>query len=568
MATFSQLMAGVAAGVNLLQKPWVALAASGSADVPTLEAAALASTDLDSDLQAQRIGSVASQRAFYAAAVARLTAAGADLVASSLRQIGRTFDLVASVTVLTDALVLIPLLYTYMWNNGYRIYSRMFTRGTFTAIRADGTANVGNGTVLRLLVDRYGLPLESGSAQTITLRCVADANSGTAPGQELFTFNGQPLRDALARYDSGTGSASDLGITQGQPVPGIAANNSQAAGINNPSFSEGSLDGSGVLTLNGWTITGAAANQLAINTAAYYRASSIEGLTPASLQVNSGAAVTLTQNFRNNGQGLNQLAAYFAQLAVNRQVGAATVDVTVTVGSLSWAFSYTAEAGWQLLRPTIDKNLYFPNFNQETLNVSITVHVTSGVGTYALIDDLLFSPWSVFDGTFYAIVGGSLNFLFEDGGTIADSGTTSTKGIIQQWFAFTYGLALPAVPQTPSAAPAAALAGAGAGNVNNGAHSYAYTFLDAYGNESAPSATAVATVVNLAVDGKVAVSSIAAGPSGTVSRKVYRSVAATTTPLKLLTTIADNVTTTYTDNTADGSLGANAPTYTVIADPS
>jgi hypothetical protein len=58
---------------------------------------------------------------------------------------------------------------------------------------------------------------------------------------------------------------------------------------------------------------------------------------------------------------------------------------------------------------------------------------------------------------------------------------------------------------------------------------------------------------------QVGLSGIAVGPSGTTSRKVYRT-AAGGSQLKLLTTIADNTTTTYTDNTPDGSLGANAPT--------
>jgi hypothetical protein len=43
------------------------------------------------------------------------------------------------------------------------------------------------------------------------------------------------------------------------------------------------------------------------------------------------------------------------------------------------------------------------------------------------------------------------------------------------------------------------------------------------------------------------------------ARKVYRSTAGSTTVRKLVTTINDNVTTTFTDNVADGSLGANAP---------
>lgn len=57
---------------------------------------------------------------------------------------------------------------------------------------------------------------------------------------------------------------------------------------------------------------------------------------------------------------------------------------------------------------------------------------------------------------------------------------------------------------------------------------------------------------------KVNLSSIAVGPSGVTSRKVYRTVAGGSSYL-LLTTIADNTTTTYADTTADASLGAAAP---------
>lgn len=58
---------------------------------------------------------------------------------------------------------------------------------------------------------------------------------------------------------------------------------------------------------------------------------------------------------------------------------------------------------------------------------------------------------------------------------------------------------------------------------------------------------------------QVALSGIAAGASPTTQRKLYRT-AVSGSQLKLLTTLADNSTTTYADASADGSLGANAPT--------
>lgn len=48
------------------------------------------------------------------------------------------------------------------------------------------------------------------------------------------------------------------------------------------------------------------------------------------------------------------------------------------------------------------------------------------------------------------------------------------------------------------------------------------------------------------------------GPSGTIARLLYRTTAGGNT-FKYLTWIGDNTTTTYTDNIADGSLGAGMP---------
>ena len=109
------------------------------------------------------------------------------------------------------------------------------------------------------------------------------------------------------------------------------------------------------------------------------------------------------------------------------------------------------------------------------------------------------------------------------------------------------------------AAPTGGLKGAGAGNVTNGTHSYKVTFLNALG-ESSPSAKSnVVTVVDLGADGQIDVTAIPTGPAGTTARKLYRSAAGDAGPWLLLATIADNTTLVYVDNTADGGLGAAAP---------
>ena len=104
-----------------------------------------------------------------------------------------------------------------------------------------------------------------------------------------------------------------------------------------------------------------------------------------------------------------------------------------------------------------------------------------------------------------------------------------------------------------------ALAGAGAGNVDDGDHYYKVTFVTSSGESSGSLASDVVTVADKAVDGQVSLTDIEVGPEGTTSRKVYRTEAGGSSYL-LLTTISDNTTTTYTDNTADSGLGAAIPT--------
>lgn len=116
-------------------------------------------------------------------------------------------------------------------------------------------------------------------------------------------------------------------------------------------------------------------------------------------------------------------------------------------------------------------------------------------------------------------------------------------------------------------APTVALASpAIAGNVTNGAHRYLVTFVTADGETEAGTISAAVTVTDKTVNGKVELTAIPTGGAAVTSRKVYRTEAAGSTYL-LLATISNNTATTYTDNIADGSLGAQAPTTNTTVDP-
>jgi len=111
---------------------------------------------------------------------------------------------------------------------------------------------------------------------------------------------------------------------------------------------------------------------------------------------------------------------------------------------------------------------------------------------------------------------------------------------------------------SPTAAPTVALAGIGAGNVDNGDHDYIVTYVTAFG-ETASGPIVTVTVTDNSTDGKVLITDIPVGPPGTIARKIYRSPEFSGLNFEgfnLLTTINDNTTTTYTDNTADADLGA------------
>lgn len=119
--------------------------------------------------------------------------------------------------------------------------------------------------------------------------------------------------------------------------------------------------------------------------------------------------------------------------------------------------------------------------------------------------------------------------------------------------------------ELPPGALTCALAGS-AGNVDNGAHRYACTFVTADGETEGGTVSSAVTIADKTVNGQVALSAIPLGGAAVTSRKLYRTAAGGSTYL-LLMTIANNTATTYTDNTADSSLGVGMPTTNTTADP-
>jgi hypothetical protein len=89
----------------------------------------------------------------------------------------------------------------------------------------------------------------------------------------------------------------------------------------------------------------------------------------------------------------------------------------------------------------------------------------------------------------------------------------------------------------------------------NGNYQYVITFVSPFGETAAGTASGSTTIV-----GGALVSNIAIGGQDVMKRKIYRTVAGGSTFL-LVTTIADNITTSYIDNLADGGLGVQVQAF-------
>lgn len=115
----------------------------------------------------------------------------------------------------------------------------------------------------------------------------------------------------------------------------------------------------------------------------------------------------------------------------------------------------------------------------------------------------------------------------------------------------------------PSSSVQVATSSAG---VLSGTYSYKVVYVNSYSAFGNPSSASTSIQVTAGV-GTIGLTNIPVAPTsyGVSARRIYRTVTSGTTYL-LLTTINDNSTTTYADNNADASLGAEAPSTHDVPD--
>ena len=308
---------------------------------------------------------------------------------------------------------IMPALLEHFVDNSLSVRSRGITRGTPAA----GGSNVGNGSVVRVTVDRWGENIESSYPEVKRLRCVADQNSGVQENAERFELLGEAQgADFLRRDDYGTGSDSRTVL--------VAQNAGQGSSVlRNGSFTQ--FASGSTPKFSGWTESSGSAN-VAQESAVGFRL--VPGETSlASLRLNGDAV--LSQTLRS----IDPSRPYRYRVMLNKDAGSATGGtVTIRLGSRSASVTIAAlGSGWQELVIALDENSYLPNFNEDDLDV--TIEWASSSSGYLLVDDAILAPLTQVDGAFLAVVGGSTPFLLDDEFTITDTGGAAGTGDINYW---------------------------------------------------------------------------------------------------------------------------------------
>ena len=115
------------------------------------------------------------------------------------------------------------------------------------------------------------------------------------------------------------------------------------------------------------------------------------------------------------------------------------------------------------------------------------------------------------------------------------------------------------IPQ-PNSGPTVSSGTAAADRPPTGDINYKVGYVNSYVTEG--DVSAATTTITVATSASISIVCLPLAPTsfGVASRKLYRKDSTTAGSYKLVTTIADNTTTTYLDETAGASLGATAPT--------
>ena len=319
-------------------------------------------------------------------------------------------------------------IYEWFHANSLSVASRSIS---YDASVTAGGSNVGNGALTRLTVDENGYNLEACHVEKKMFRCRADQNSGTDKNAEVFEFVGTAASyDSLLRGAYGSGESQRTTI-----VSKHAGTGNGGSLLTNSSFSEYSATGTPKFTA--WTESAGGA-QVSQDTVNYYRTHP-GAQTNASLKITGGSGiVTLKQPLTAmRVRRLDPNTPYFFRIMVNPTIGSASGGaIVIRVGSQSVTTNVSAlSSGWNELTLPLTNVNWFRNFDQDAFDVEIEWSAASTSG-YILVDDVIFAPWDLIDGTYWCLRGNAAThtaWAVDDTLTVTDAGGAPGTGKIQWW---------------------------------------------------------------------------------------------------------------------------------------
>jgi hypothetical protein len=273
--------------------------------------------------------------------------------------------------------------------------------------------------------------IESAHAETKTIRCVQDQNSGTGFGQALFEIRGQNLgRDLIGR------TASGINV----PIAAVTADDGL---LQNAGFRSFGGTAAAPTSITDWTssVTVNSTNY-SFDSANYFRRLPSDGTTSYALNVKVTA--NLTQQLTVQGSELRTDVPYFLAVVWNRAVGSASGTLTLRMGAVNEAIAVAAQTGWvvSLVPATSGSTNWYQNFKENDLDIAIEWARTGGS---ILIGEVIFLPLTEADSTFWSILPASAasytDWAYQDEKTAAD--TIASDSINQRRFAEDFGEYLP-----------------------------------------------------------------------------------------------------------------------------
>lgn len=334
-----------------------------------------------------------------------------------------------SVSVNADIQTIITALYDYLGPGSpdVEVKSRDFTFGTPTAFGA------GQGVIKRLTKDERDYDIENGHAELKRATVAADNSSGTEIGKELFMLEGSTRgRDSLESKGSGL---THVNIPVLHPDNGLLLSPGFDVPGGDAATPDSIPDWSASVPVNSTNYEFVDGDVAPIN---IYLPKTNDNVKRHSLKFKTSSKIT--QKLQARGTTLSPDQPYFLQVGYNAEEDTATGTLSITMGTASAVVTVDGKTGWQTLELAIDKDLWFANFNENDLEVTIEFVRTGGT---LLADDALMTPFHPHDGTWYLFLPGRTPFKEGDESTWTD---TATESKIQRAFQRLYRRYLPHNP--------------------------------------------------------------------------------------------------------------------------